>query len=358
MQSPSVPQPREGLLSSLLKSSHRAPPAQGPVPPHTVGASPTQHPITIFPNNGPLKLNWRRCNNMPQCVYPLSYSQPVALNNKLYFNCISSAIDSKTIVRVLEYTPRLDFWKILPIPLIFTSSFKLANLAGQLIAIGERTKSFGRSETVILIFDIISGKWALSKYASMPSEYAFSELKSSVVGYHNHLLIVAGGITPRGRISSVSILSTETNKWFQTEPLCYPDQYRVAIIDGFLILVGQTTRVVEQAKLTTLLLRNSKDVWKRLTDAHFYNLVPLAFGGKDLLVMGGSILVDTGPTNTIQQYNFDEWEWKNVGELAEPFINGCHYTEHCNKLYVIGKHDSVLFPNNSVYATEYELINN
>lgn len=215
---------------------------------------------------------------MPHNVNPLC--QPVALDNKLYFQCISSAIGSQPIL--FEYTPSLDLWKDLSFPPIL--QFSLAILEGHLIAIGERKKSFGKSATSIYVFHRRSGKWALSNYPAMPSEYAFSESTSVVVGYFKYL-IIAGGVTSKGSISSVSILSTEVNRWFQTKPLLYPDQYRAAIINGFLFLVGQTTRVVVRANLSALFL-NSGDVWERLANAHFYYLVPIALK-KHLLVMSG-----------------------------------------------------------------------
>lgn len=176
-------QPPKGANSSLLRPLHSTPPpAQGPVPSYT-----HQFISHEVPNNGPLKFDWRRCNNMPENMYSFC-SQPAVLNDKLYFKCISK-IDGKFIL--LEYTPSLDLWKFLLIPPI--PQFSLAILEGHLIAIGERKKSFGlRSEIAIFIFDVSCGKWALSKYPTMPSDYAFSESTSVILGSYNHLIIAGG----------------------------------------------------------------------------------------------------------------------------------------------------------------------
>ena len=260
---------------------------------------------TMVPSS--ITFNWRKCKGIPWGMRV--YSQPVALNGKLFVGGGSGLTET-----VLEYTPGHDKWTELPPPPDL-EYFTIATLRSKLWVVGGEDQSTGKKTNTILTFDEHSQQ-RIQSHPAMPTALTFPD----VIGYLDHLIVAGGWNSENNRIPDVNILDTTSNKWKTAQPLPSRDDYYTVLIEDTLYLVGQDTQTVIRAHVPTLISGAKSDVWETLPNAPYYNSYPVTIGNT-LLTVGGSTHNnpwDGNPTTSIQMYNPTTNQWTRVGDLPEP----------------------------------------
>ncbi len=250
------------------------------------------------------------------------YSQPVAMNGKLYMRGWSNEN-----ISVLVYTPDQDHWDDLTPPPL--ECLTMATLRGQLLVVGGRDRSTDKTMNTILTFDERSKQW-LQSLPLMPLFLSYP----AVVEYQDHLIIAGGHKFSCTDSTEVNILDTTTNKWITAEPLPNTDNYNPCLIGDTLYLVGWENKRVLRADVPSLISRASSGVWEIVSSLPWYHSFSVTVSNT-LLTLGGRdnpFFASGNKTADIHLYDPTNDQWTKCGDLPKPINFYC--IELFDKLYV------------------------
>lgn len=253
-------------------------------------------------------------------------------------------------------------WAVLPdIPV---KLFTIAQLNGQLVAVGGLIKNANALSKTIYLWDSSEERWCPSLYPSMPSGLSRPGCAS-----YKHYLILAGGFASRLFSSAVAILDTQKKEWYAGP--CLPSNATGGIARTMVIgervymLIHQDgiikpTKFILHASLSTLILygesgkTRESSVWEMLSgDVLHYVTMIFSIGGM-LLTIGewphgaaASVVVPepirmklptTNVSADIHLYNPDPHasQWVKVGELPEVMYDCACTILPSGKLFVAG----------------------
>ncbi len=283
-----------------------------------------------------ITFNWTSCKNIPRGMNVIG--QPVAINRKLYMRGLSNWTET-----VLVYTPDQKSWTELPPPPMY--QINVATLRGRLLVVGGWDKSTEKKTDAIFTFD---EQWFQS-LPPMPKALT----SPTVVGYHDHLIVIGGCDSNHMDVADVNILSTTSNKWITAEPLPSVDVYRTCLIEDTLYLVGQTTNKAFRTHVPSLISRARSGVWESIARLPFDWSSPIAVGNS-LLIVGGSDDVDPElesiATSSIHLYDPTKDQWTQCGDLPEEMMRCC-CIELSGKLYVLDGETECSISLRSVYTS-------
>ena len=163
-------------------------------------ATPAITKLLQIPLKGPLKLKWKRGNDMP---HGMSDSiQAIVIGNHVYVGGgYTPSLDIDCIVMVYSLTS--GSWSTLPPHK--TQWFGMAAVNNQLALVG------GRSTGILAMWD--EGTW-IHPFPEMPTP----RYSPSIISYQKWL-IVAGGNTSLSYSNKVEILDTLSRQWYEGSPI-------------------------------------------------------------------------------------------------------------------------------------------
>lgn len=298
----------------------------------------------------PLSFKWQQ---EPSMLHGVQFGDAIVLGSQVY--CRSEDA-------VHRYNSDSGTWAVLPdIPV---KLFTIAQLNGQLLAVGGLDGSTNSLSKTIYVWDSSEEQWSPSLYPSMPSG-----LSRPGCANYKHYLILAGGFASRVFSSAVAILDTQKKKWYAGP--CLPSNTEggiartIVIGERVYMLIHQRgtltpTKFILHASLSTLILygesgrTHDSSVWEMLSgDVLHYVTMIFSIGGMLLTVgewprgVATSVAVlepismklpTTKVSANIHLYNPDPHttRWVKVGELPEVMYDCACTMLPSGKLFVAG----------------------
>ena len=251
--------------------------------------------------------------------------QSVVIEDFVYIGGGSTGNDDKSCT-VMKLHLQHNEWTTLP--QYSAMYFAMVSLANQLVLVGGYDSVIKKPINQIALFS--TGRWT-NPYPPMNTARLFS----TAVCFNNHI-IVAGGHSDRGYMSSVELLDVEARRWYTAESLPKPrNEPKTTVIGNTLYLMGGwdhtgSTKMVHKVDLKELITKaSSKEttptLWQVISDAPLRHSTPLSVGGC-LLAVGGHDN-DLDPSSSIHLYQPDTTKWVKVGDLPT-----AHYSCTCSVL--------------------------
>ena len=257
----------------------------------------------------PLKLKWKRGQYMP---LGMANSQAVVIDANVYIGGGGSR------GTMLVYKILTGSWEILP-P-YENRFFGIAAMNNQLVLVGGRNLSSGRTDNVLGVWDEGSQTWT-HPFSEMPT----SRHSTSVVSYQRWL-VVAGGIDGSGSyVTKVELLDTHSKQWYEGSPLPKECSLISSTIDEnvWFLLNGHSFRqankhvfsvcldeLISQAvsSSTGVISPSTPSPWQTLTDTPSTNSTLLILN-RALLAVGGY------RSSAIHLYQPSSRSWIKVSDL-------------------------------------------
>ena len=254
---------------------------------------------------------------------------------------------------VMTYDISAGKWAILP-P-YSTRRFAMTAIDKHLVLVGGRGCDGVRSK-VLGVWSEDSKKWT-HPYPDMTTP----RYSCSAVVY-NQYLVVAGGLTAGGRLSSVEVMNTDTKQWYAAPPTPIAwDSMKTATAGDVCYFMGDGidsvyTNRVFSVSLPALVSQLNSDstakdtqTWKELPQLPVRRAAPLSISGS-LLAVGG--YKDSKAVSALHLYQPDAGQWVKVGDLPIPRCLSTCVMISDKELLVAGGGTSLYNPLNSVELAE------
>ena len=256
----------------------------------------------------PLKLKWRRGKDMP---FAMSNGiQAVVIGDNVY---VGGGLSISSGDRVMVYSLQAGSWRTLP-P-CGTQFFAMAVINNQLVLVGGKSMSTGRTTNILSVWDQRSRTW------THPFQVMPTERHSLMAISYQKWLIVAGGVVG-AQSDKVELLDTVSGQWYEGSPL--PGKYSgmsSAINGNMWYLSGgwssqRPTKHVRSVCLDELISQavsqsttpSRPSPWQILPEAPLEHSTVLVLSGA-LLTVGGWF------SSSIHLYQPDRRSWVKVGDL-------------------------------------------
>ncbi|XP_065905003.1 uncharacterized protein [Dysidea avara] len=284
--------------------------------------------------SGPVSIKWREGTPAPENQ---AYHTAVFHEGNIYVGGGINQQKGDPSFKIEVYNPEKDMWGA-SIDLS-RCWFALTTLNNRLVIAGGQTSGLKVTKKIFLL-----ESYRLKLYCTKMTKPRF---KASAVG-HQGTLIIVGGLTEGKKcyeiIPSTELFDSINKQWYTTDQLPLP-QYglRSVIADNVLYLLGgidqdgKASPAVFTASLDTLFSFQLK--WISHQDFLWLRSAPVSMQGRQVLVMGGTKLEDSGvstSTSDIHMFNKISDKWDVIGQMPferrDPAVVGLP----SNKIVVIG----------------------
>ena len=262
------------------------------------------------------------------------------------------SILSRSEYKVMVYDIHLGKWATLP-P-YKTRFFGMTVIDNQLVLVGGMEVG-GAYSKVLGAWRAASKEW-VHPYPNMPT----ARSSCSAVTY-KEWLVVAGGISEKGKyLASVEVMNTSNKQWSTAPPL--PVRWtdmKAAIVGDMCYFMGGfisgRTKKVFSVSLQALLNPKSsserdRQIWKEISELDVTSSTPLSISGS-LFALGGE--KDDKSTTTIQLYQPETGKWLKVGDLPHPRWQCNSVMINDREVMVVGGYEGL----NKTSRTDIALIN-
>ena len=247
--------------------------------------------------------------------FPMSTTVQCAVIGDAVFVGGGDANSDRNSCTVMKFDFQEDKWTTLP--QYSAKWFAMTSLNNTLVLLGGYDPDTQKSTNQIASFGIESAAY---QHPYPPMNIA--RHSSTAVHFINYI-IVAGGSSDQGFVSSVEVLDVVSTQWYFAQSLPRPQsQLKSAQIGDTLYLMGgwdsptYTTKAVYKVDLNKLILTVHEQVmptlWQVLENKPLLHSAPLKNRGS-LYAVGG---YDQGsPSSSIHLYKPDTRRWVKVGDL-------------------------------------------
>ena len=265
----------------------------------------------------PLKLlSWRHSPDMP---FEMSEAvQSVVVEGTVYVGGGDAWLESVNNYNVIVMTYDISTGKWATLPPYRACDFAMTTINNQLVLVGGY--ELRNSSKVLGVWDTDNKQWT----HPYPEMHTARTICSAIV--YKEWLVVAGGWTAGGSLSSVEVMNTTSKQWYAGPPTPKPwSCMRTAVVGdtcyfmGGVISGGSTDKVytVSLSALTSgLTSKEPRKKWREISGLHLTDFTPLFIRGS-LIAVGGRNK-DCKAVTAIHLYQPDTGKWVKVGDLPTP----------------------------------------